>query len=271
MAIKSKKKMPTRSVRKVAGGANARVARLEKLVAKLQAAAQANKDRAEIENLFSNYMYLHNAFQDAQIIDLWVKKGTPGIRAQYSNNGVYNTWESVTYYHRDRPSPKGKLILHYTTTPMIEVAGDGKTAKGLWIVSGVESGLTDPEVAKHTPEYLYFSENVDGKRVWQHRVIVKYGIDFLKQDGKWKIWHFHCFEICRSPEGMGWVPFAAKSQNESFNYDLMYFGEDGKPVFMPKPDGPAVVLGNPYRTDASQILDAKLPEPYRTFKDTFEY
>jgi hypothetical protein len=60
------------------------------------------KDRGEIENLFSTYMYLHNAFRDEEIFPLWVKPGTPGIRAQYSNVGVYTTWESVTEYHRDR-------------------------------------------------------------------------------------------------------------------------------------------------------------------------
>ena len=51
----------------------------------------------------------------------------------------------------------------------------------------------------------------------------------------------------------------------------MYFGEDGKPVFMPKPDAPVTIRNNPYRTDASQTLDARPPEPYRTFADTFEY
>src|SRR5271157_2044106 len=244
-----------------------RLARLEALVAQLDARTQANKDRAEVENLFSHYMYLHNAFRDTEIIDLWARQGTPGIRAQYSNNGVYTTWESVTLYHRNRPAPKGKLILHYTTTPMVEVAGDGKTAKGLWIVSGVESGLTDPELAKQAPEYMYEPALVDGKRVWQHSVIIKYRVDFLKQNGKWKIWHFHCFEVCRSPFNMGWVPFASKSQDESFTYDLMYFGEDGRPVFMPKPDGPAVVRATPYRTDSSQTLDARPPVPYRTFSE----
>lgn len=265
------KKKPAGRLSQAGRGVDVRIARLEKVVAKMEAQTRANRDRAEIENLFSQYMYLHNAFHDAEIIGLWVKKGTPGIRAQYSNNGVYSTWESVTYYHRDRPAPKGKLILHYTTTPMIEVARDSKTAKGLWIASGVESGLTDPEVAKQAPDYMYGPELVESKRVWQHSVIMKYGLDFLKQDGNWKIWHFHCFEICRSPVGMGWVPFAAKSQNESFSYDLMYFGEDGKPVFMPKPDDPATIIGNPYRTDSSQTLDARLPEPYATFSETFEY
>ena len=56
-----------------------------------------------------------------------------------------------------------------------------------------------------------------------------------------------------------------------FNYDLMYFGDDGKPVFMPAPDGPAVVMCNPYRTDTSQALEAQPPVPYRTFSETFEY
>jgi len=262
---------PASKLASKANPVNARVVRLEKLLAQLDARTQANRDRGEVENVFSHYMYLHNAFRDEDIIGLWVKQGTPGIRAQYSNNGLYTTWESVTVYHRNRPAPKGKLILHYTTTPMIEVASDGKTAKGLWVVSGVESGLTDPEFAKQAPPYMYEPTLVDGKRVWQHSVIIKYGIDFLKQDGKWKIWHFHCFEVCRSPFNMGWVPFASKSQDESFTYDLMYFGEDGRPVFMPKPDGPVVIKATPYRTDSSQTLDAKPPVPYRTFSETFEY
>jgi hypothetical protein len=44
----------------------------------------------------ANYTYPHNAFQDQRIIDLWVKKGTPGMRAQYSNKGVYTNspWAS---------------------------------------------------------------------------------------------------------------------------------------------------------------------------------
>ena len=103
-----------------------RLGRLEEHAA---AGARA-KDRGEVENLFSTYMYLHNAFRDDEIIPLWVEQGTLGIRAQYSNVGVYTTWESVTEYHRDRPAPRGKLIFHYTTTPVIEVADDGETAKG---------------------------------------------------------------------------------------------------------------------------------------------
>lgn len=248
-----------------------RIAELQREIAQLKAQAQGNTDRGQVENLFSRYMYLHNAFHDPEIVPLWVKKGTPGVHAQYSNNGVYTNWDNIMAYHAQRPHPKGKLTFHYTTTPLIEVAADGKTAKGLWVMSGVESGLTDPEAAKQAPDFMYEKTTVDGKRVWMHTVLVKYGVDFLKQDGEWKIWHFHCWEIARSPFGLGWIPFAAKSQNNPFSDDLMYFGEDGKPVLMPKPDAPVTMRNNPYRTDTAQDLDAPPPVPYRTFSETFSY
>lgn len=249
-----------------------RIAELETQVASIAAVARSSQDRGQIENLFSRYMYLHNAFHDPEIIPLWVNKGTPGVRAQYSNNGVYTNWDNIMAYHAQRPNPKGKLVVHYTTTPLIEVAADGKTAKGLWMMSGVESGLTELEAAKQVPDFMFEKDKlVDGKRVWMHTVLVKYGIDFLKQDGVWKIWHFHCFEVARSPHGLGWIPFASYSQNNPFSDDLMYIGESGNPIFMPKPDGPVSMRNNPYRTDTGQTLDAPPPVPYRTISETFEY
>ena len=254
------------------GTADARIAALEKQIAAFARMAVSSKDRGEVENLFSRYMYLHNAFHDPEIVPLWVKKGTLGVHAQYSNNGVYSNWDNIMAYHAQRPNPPGKLTFHYVASPLIEVATDGQTAKGLWVMSGVESGVTDVDAAKQAPDFMYEKDVlVDGKRVWMHTVLVKYGVDFLKQDGQWKIWHFHCFEVARSPQGLGWIPFAARSQNNPFSDDLMYFGENGKPVLMPKPDAPVTMRNNPYRTDTGQVLDAPPPVPYRTISETFEY
>lgn len=250
---------------------DARIAQLEQQLAVMAAKAEAAKARGEIENVFGRYMTLHNAFRDEDIIPLWAKKGTPDVRAQYSNLGVYTDWDKIMSYHRGRPAPVGKLIFHYLTTPVIEVAGDGQTAKGLWIVNGLESGLVDPEHARNMPAWMFEKETVGGKKVWMHNVYLKYGIDFIKQDGEWKIWHFHCFEVARAPYGMGWIPWAAAAQDDAFNVDLMYVGDDGKPVFMPKADGPATVMGNSYRTDRAQSLDARPPVPYYTFSETFAY
>jgi len=245
---------------------------LDKRIAALEAQAQANEDRAEVANLFSRYMYLHNAFEDEQIIPMWAKEGTPGMSAEYSNLGRFTTYDSIMEYHRNRPNPTGKLIFHYLSNPVIEVAGDGETAKGMWIMTGLESGLTKPEHASNMPDWMHVPEVlVDGKRVWMHKVYAKYGIDFIKQDGEWKIWHFRCFEVTREPYGMGWIPWAAQANHAGFNSELMYVGDDGKPVFMPPTDGPALIEANPYRIDGGQTLDAPIPEPYETFSETFSY
>jgi hypothetical protein len=249
-----------------------RVAALEAQVAQLTRNAEASRDRGQVENLFSRYMALHNAFRDPEIVPLWVSRGTADVRAQYSNNGVYTDWDKVMAYHAQRPHPAGKLIVHYVTSPIIEVAEDGQTAKGMWMMTGLESGLTSPEAAKGAPDFMYEKNvTVNGKKVWMHTVFAKYGVDFLKQNGQWKIWHFHCYEIARSPFGLGWIPFAAAAQDSPFADDLMYFGEDGRPVMMPKPDGPAVLRHNPYRTDSGQTLDLPPPVPYRTFSETIAY
>jgi SnoaL-like domain len=249
-----------------------RIAQLEAQVAALAATAEREKSRSQVQNLFGRYMTLHNAFRDPEIIPMWVKKGTPDVRAQYSNNGVYTNWDNIMSYHAQRPNPPGKLIYHFLASPIIEVAEDGQTAKGMWLMSGLESGLTAPAAAQGTPDFMYEKAvTINGKKVWMHTVYAKYGVDFLKQDGQWKIWHFHCFEVARAPFGMGWIPFAAASQDSPFADDLMYFGEDGKPVLMPKPDGPVTIRHNPYRTDKGQTLDLQPPVPYRTFSETFAY
>jgi len=257
-----------------------RISRLEQALADTQHKADTALDRAAIENLFSNYMYLHNAFRDQDIKALWAKRGTPGMSAQYSNLGVYTSYDSIMAYHSGRPNPVGKLIFHYTTTPSIEIAGDRNTAKGIWIAAGVESGLMSPAQAASSPAYLFERSeadgtNVHGKRVWAHWVQMKYGVDFIRQDGQWKIWHFRCYEVSRARFDKNWISMAAEMQdsasNAKFNADLMYLGEDGKPVFMPKVDSPPKTLAYPYRPDGSMTLEPRPPVPYRTFADTFEY
>jgi hypothetical protein len=258
----------------------ARIAKLETRLAAADQAAGRARDRGEIENVFAHYMYLHNAFQDEQIKALWARRGTPGVSAQYSNLGVYTRYDSIMAYHSGRPSPTGKLIFHYITTPMIEVAADGQTAKGMWIAAGVESGLMTPALAATAPGYLFETgersgNEVHGKKVWAHWVQMKYALDFIKQDGAWRIWHFRCLEVSRARFDQNWIATAAEVQdstgNSKFNADLMYIGEDGKPVFMPPVDGPPKSLAFPYRPDASIGLDEPLPVPFDTFSHTFEY
>ena len=258
----------------------ARLAALESRVAQAESEARGARDRGAVENLFSHYMYLHNTFQDEKIKALWAKRGTPGMSAQYSNLGVYTNYDSIMAYHSGRPTPVGKLIFHYLTTPLIEVAEDGQTAKGRWIAAGVESGLMSPEVAARAPAFLFEKHEaegneVHGKKVWAHWVQMQYGVDFIRQDGAWRILHFRCFEVSRARFDKNWIALAAEVQdstaNSAFNADLMYLGDDGKPVFMPTVDGPPKSLSHAYRPGAALEPDVPIPVPYRTLSETFEY
>jgi hypothetical protein len=246
-----------------------RLAELEDRLAATELRAMRAHDRGDIENVFSRYMHYHNAYEDERIIDeLWVAKGTEGVRSQYNNDGVYTDWETVMAYHRGRPHPIGKLILHYTTTPVIEVSADATTAKGLWLMAGIESGLTDKSEAVNVPDFFFSGADVDGRKVWAHWVWCKYGIDFLKQDEEWKIWKFRCFEISRAPFDENWIAFAAHERAE-YEAKLMYFGDDGKPVFLPPVEGSTITPSYPYGIDKAQELVPEPPRPYREFDDTF--
>ena len=279
MAKKSKTRRNAAGVtraRKVKSSATDRLTKLEKGLSALTLELDRVSARGAVENVFSKYQYLHCAFRDEEIItELWVKPGTPGISAQYTNAGVYKTWDSVMAYHRKRPSPAGKLLVHYLASPLIEIAADGKTAKGTWIVAGIESGLSAPEVAAKAPKGMFEDQLVEGKKVWTHWILCRYAIDFLKQGGEWKIWHFRCVEICRAPFGKNWIAFASEMQANQgarrFHNELAFFGEDGTPVFMLPVDGPPKSIGHSYRTDSAAQIEPPLPRPYKSFSKTFEY
>lgn len=65
-------------------------------------------------------------------------------------------------------------VMHTSTTPVIEIAGDGKTAQGAWYSPGI-GVLPQYEDGKIHLQSMFF---------WE-----KYGADFIKEDGAWKIWH----------------------------------------------------------------------------------
>ena len=63
------------------------------------------------------------------------------------------------------------------TTPLIEIAGVGQTAQAMWYTPGYICGHGGPMDPDDAP--------LDGQ--WMYE---RYAIDFIKEDGEWKIWHF---------------------------------------------------------------------------------
>ena len=85
-----------------------------------------------------------------------------------------------------KPTPGG-MFEHHLCTPIIQVAADGKTAKGLWFSPGHET--TPDEKGKLIAHWCYG----------------KFGADFIKEDGKWKIWHYHWYDTFMCPYDKSWV------------------------------------------------------------------
>ena len=71
-------------------------------------------------------------------------------------------------------------------TPIVEVAGDGKTAKGLWISPGLEAHRTE-----------------DGSQGWWSWC--KFAADFLLTEDGWKIWHLGKYMYFSTEYGKSWA------------------------------------------------------------------
>lgn len=80
----------------------------------------------------------------------------------------------------------GSSMFHTNSTPVIEVAGDGKTAKGIWYSIGQ---VTQTPGGKQSATYM-----------WE-----RYGVDFIKIEGEWKIWHFMVLTDWSAKPGQSWA------------------------------------------------------------------
>jgi hypothetical protein len=130
------------------------------------------------------------------------------------------------------------------SSPVIEVAADGKTAKGLWHCQGAYNDVeTCGPVANWTWGY--------------------FAVDFRREEDGWKIWHLSYTNdvdcICGQSWGKEKQPlpdlpeFAALAD---FRYPAYSVTKEVRALYTPS---------RPH-TDAPSI-----PEPYTTFAETFSY
>jgi len=202
---------------------------------------QRLEDIHEIQNLMGRSRYLGApGFRDKELPPDVAQK-TPGTTTEVAHWGVYEGPEGLArmgklleYHHSD---PRGMMMQHPITTPVIEVAGDGKTAKGVWISPGLET--------------MPYQGKLRAFWAW-----VKYGVDFVKEDGEWRIWHNHVYAIMRCPFEKSWV--------EEPNIDIDVI-PDGF-----KPDKPTT-YDHPYSPTGVLESVPWPPLPYETWdpKDTY--
>jgi hypothetical protein len=232
-----------------------RIAWLESTVNKLvgeNKKIQHDLERAqayiEIQNLMSRYEYWHTSDQHNKK-GKYVAQKAPGIRMEYINSGVFEGAKSAMKFHVDLHNAlgndkAGKLTFHPLTTPVIEVAGDVKTARGVWISPGIET---------HT---------VKGKPIacwcWE-----SYAADFIKEDGLWKWWRIHLHRAFIIPFDKSWVDIDVAKFFNSLNVKPEKFSASLQP------DRPTTYFKMFSLNDSFCWTEGipAAPEPYETYED----
>lgn len=196
-------------------------------------------DFQEIQNIMGRYAYVTMAMAQKERVALFAKK-TPGVRVYFGQEGYFEGVDAPDRAWGGMSPSEGEefvggMAIHCPICPVIEVAGDGKTAKGVWIGLGLLA-MKDRETGEPT-----------GAWEWD-----KYGVDFIKEDSVWRIWHFHIYRLLH-----GWnVDDKWADQFSRPEPEGMGIKTDG-----PCPEGD----DNPYRPGTAQRLVPKPPEPYETF------
>ena len=186
------------------------------------------------------------------------------------NNGFYKGYEAIEGYYKacrelielktklvkeanpDRFGDKtieeiwgvGSLDVNNLTTPIIELADDMQTAKGLWYYM---RGNTD-----------YDATGIATFHQWGW-----IGVDFVYEDGAWKIWHMVMAEDLFFRAGETWLE-PPKDLPVLPEYAAI---ADFK---MPEPNVPMTVYET-WHDRRKQVDYPGVPKPYATFADTFSY
>ena len=164
-----------------------------------------------------------NRFKESLIKDTFPKlKDTP--LSQLEGAGVFD----------DRPC----------SMPVIEIAGDGQTAKGIWYCMGSNADVTSGGIASYW--------------TWGY-----YTADFILEDGSWKFWHLVYENDIETLCGQTWT-------RENEPYPELESMKAVKDFDFPKPNVP-VKLREPYTPRRKYTRTPRLPEPYTTFAETFSY
>jgi len=157
---------------------------------RLERQVQRVTDYQEISNLHGRYNHLVLGHHWEPILAMFAQH-TPGVTAEVAESGVFHGTEGVRRVFVDMLGKlynyPGMLALHELTTPVIEVARDGRTAKGMWFTWGANTN-------NHPQRGLI--------PIWQS---LRYNHTFVKEDGAWKFLNFRAHLIIRSSFDKGWV------------------------------------------------------------------
>jgi len=147
----------------------------------------------EIEQLQYRYQHYLNLGKGHQIVDELFAQDTPDISMEAGDSGVFKGKEGVRrhfYPYDEIASEPGVYLEHRVIMPVIEIAEDGNTARGVWISPG---------------------NWANGKPPIQCWAYGRYWTEYIKEKGIWKIWHMIWDQTFESPYKEGWLNSSAST------------------------------------------------------------
>lgn len=142
----------------------------------------------EVRNLMAQAAEAFNAY-DKEACKSFFALEEPDIWIEYADEGRFVGRQAVEYlfdFVLGKNRVQGESADIYLTTPVVEIAGDGKTAQGVWWCP------------------VPMTVSVDGKlqAIWAWGNIAA---DFIRSGKDWKIWHLHYFRLFKCRYEDGWV------------------------------------------------------------------
>jgi hypothetical protein len=190
-----------------------------------------------VENLMGRYS---TDFQEGglgAIADMFATK-TPGVSWKVPKGpSGKDLVDLLTQASKGKgPSNPWSLHMHTSFSPVVEVAADGKTALGVWDSFG--PSINGPD---------------DSGWDWN-----KYGVDFIKEDGVWKIWHLQVFPVFSTPYGTSVTDTAKANAAKGINAAE---GDTGRrPPSWTGPNDPLWIFDG-----KTSLRGPKTPRPYCTY------
>lgn len=157
----------------------------DQMMQQLLARVQRLEDTLEIQKVQAKYLhYLFKRKYDRVVDECFAKK-VADVSVEFSDSGVYRGLDSVRNLYKAFEATRkipGFFILHMTVNPFIEIARDGLSARSHWLSPGASGS--------------------DKSASW---IWGPYYVDYVKEDGEWRIAHTNLAALFRNRYETSWA------------------------------------------------------------------
>jgi hypothetical protein len=151
----------------------------------LLARVQRLEDTLEIQKLQSKYVHYLFKQRFERIVDECFAKNVVDVSVEFSDSGVYRGLDSVRALYKAFEATRqipGFFIMHTTVNPVIEISQDGLSARSHWLSPGASGSDTS------------------ASWIWG-----PYYVDYVKEDGQWRISHSNLAALFRNRYETSWA------------------------------------------------------------------